>query len=481
MLPLWTPSVRASSSSGSPIFTTSLRESAGTTCHSTATLPRVLPLAFLAGCVSSKLRCRWRVVALQAGNGTILQARLEDLSLKELKEYCRARSLKVSGSRASLLERLKASGFETTSPIEAPEGEEISQAEQELMVFTTGELRQLCFERQLITTGRKLDLVKRITSYQDQMDAQGLNAVELPEGIQTSSELTPSDKLVAALRNDELDVHALEAIFNMQMPQPGEIVRGVVTNLMEWGAFVELEPSGWSGMIHVSEICDEFVDNIEDYLRPGHKIEALVIKAPHNRIDRLALSIRRLKYLRVNGVDPKSQIEINHVANSLPLPCTTPKPNPVKEEDFLRLKVRVNALEALLIQLGHGQALRRARFEAEDGVQRTLPTVDALLDGIPHPESREALEIPRRESRAIQNEKKSIDALLTDLFGGNREEKPEEAPKPARQRDNQPPSRNSTTGTPDSDKQNNDEVRSSSISSSVAPEMKGWSSLRKQR
>ncbi|CAE7253274.1 eif2a, partial [Symbiodinium pilosum] len=47
-----------------------------------------------------------------------------------------------------------------------------------------------------------------------------------------------------AMRSDELDIRTLEEIFNAEMPKPGEIVSGIVTSVVEWGAFVELERTG---------------------------------------------------------------------------------------------------------------------------------------------------------------------------------------------------------------------------------------------
>ena len=57
----------------------------------------------------------------------------------------------------------------------------------------------------------------------------------------------------------------------------GEIYDGVVTRLMQFGAFVEILP-GQEGLVHVSELDNKFVKNVEDAVRVGDKFKVKVIK-----------------------------------------------------------------------------------------------------------------------------------------------------------------------------------------------------------
>jgi small subunit ribosomal protein S1 len=58
---------------------------------------------------------------------------------------------------------------------------------------------------------------------------------------------------------------------------PGERVRGVVTRLMDFGAFVELEP-GVEGLIHISEMSwARKVRKPSDAVKPGETVEAVVL------------------------------------------------------------------------------------------------------------------------------------------------------------------------------------------------------------
>jgi small subunit ribosomal protein S1 len=59
--------------------------------------------------------------------------------------------------------------------------------------------------------------------------------------------------------------------------QPGERARGTVTRVMEFGAFVELEP-GIEGLIHVSEMSwAKKVKAASDIVKPGDIVEAVIL------------------------------------------------------------------------------------------------------------------------------------------------------------------------------------------------------------
>ena len=73
----------------------------------------------------------------------------------------------------------------------------------------------------------------------------------------------------------------------------GEVVTGKVTNLTDFGAFVELE-EGIEGLVHVSEISREKVERPSDVLKVGDKISAVVLHIDPNE-RRIGLSIKGLK------------------------------------------------------------------------------------------------------------------------------------------------------------------------------------------
>jgi len=73
----------------------------------------------------------------------------------------------------------------------------------------------------------------------------------------------------------------------------GEVVTGKITNLTDFGAFVELE-EGIEGLVHVSEISREKVEKPSDVLKVGDTVSAVVLHVDPNE-RRIGLSIKGLK------------------------------------------------------------------------------------------------------------------------------------------------------------------------------------------
>lgn len=72
--------------------------------------------------------------------------------------------------------------------------------------------------------------------------------------------------------------------------QVGDIIEGKVTGIKPFGAFVSL-PDGKTGLVHISEISYEFVQDISAVLEEGQTVQVKVMSvAPDGKI---ALSIKR--------------------------------------------------------------------------------------------------------------------------------------------------------------------------------------------
>ncbi|MBR4991510.1 MAG: S1 RNA-binding domain-containing protein, partial [Clostridia bacterium] len=70
----------------------------------------------------------------------------------------------------------------------------------------------------------------------------------------------------------------------------GSIYEGKVTGITKFGAFVLL-PMGKSGMVHISEVANTFVDDINNYLKEGQTVTVKLIAIdPQGRIN---LSIKK--------------------------------------------------------------------------------------------------------------------------------------------------------------------------------------------
>jgi small subunit ribosomal protein S1 len=58
---------------------------------------------------------------------------------------------------------------------------------------------------------------------------------------------------------------------------PGDIKKGKVTKLTNFGVFVELEP-GLEGLLHISELADDKVESPEDVVKVGDDIEVKILR-----------------------------------------------------------------------------------------------------------------------------------------------------------------------------------------------------------
>ncbi|MEH7254410.1 MULTISPECIES: S1 domain-containing RNA-binding protein [Bacillaceae] len=69
----------------------------------------------------------------------------------------------------------------------------------------------------------------------------------------------------------------------------GSKVQGKVTGITNFGAFVEL-PGGTTGLVHISEVADSYVKDVNDHLKVGDQVEVKVISEKDGKT---ALSIKK--------------------------------------------------------------------------------------------------------------------------------------------------------------------------------------------
>lgn len=70
----------------------------------------------------------------------------------------------------------------------------------------------------------------------------------------------------------------------------GSVYDGIVTGLTKFGAFVKLE-DGTTGMVHISEVSNEYVNDISEHLAEGDKVKVKVIEI--NEKGKASLSIKK--------------------------------------------------------------------------------------------------------------------------------------------------------------------------------------------
>lgn len=94
-----------------------------------------------------------------------------------------------------------------------------------------------------------------------------------------------------------------------------EIINGKVTGVTKFGAFVDLE-NGQKGLVHISEISNTFVENIDSVIKVGDEVKVKVVNIADD--GKINLSIKK-------AVMPEPKPEFK----------PTPKPNAETEKPQL--------------------------------------------------------------------------------------------------------------------------------------------------
>ncbi|OLO27418.1 RNA-binding protein S1 [Alkalihalophilus pseudofirmus] len=92
----------------------------------------------------------------------------------------------------------------------------------------------------------------------------------------------------------------------------GSKLQGKVTGITHFGAFVEL-PGGTTGLVHISEVADNYVKDIKEVLKVGDEVLVKVVNVEQD--GKIGLSIRKAQER------PKEEM-----ANRAPRPSRPPRP-----------------------------------------------------------------------------------------------------------------------------------------------------------
>ena len=94
--------------------------------------------------------------------------------------------------------------------------------------------------------------------------------------------------------NNKLVVSNRKAVVEQQMADlsRGDLVSGVVKALKPYGAFIEV--GGMSGLLHISQISYDRIEDLERVLQPGMAVKCMIID--HDKVNgRIALSTKTLE------------------------------------------------------------------------------------------------------------------------------------------------------------------------------------------
>ncbi|MBP2078519.1 MULTISPECIES: S1 domain-containing RNA-binding protein [Oceanobacillus] len=86
----------------------------------------------------------------------------------------------------------------------------------------------------------------------------------------------------------------------------GSKLQGKVTGITNFGAFVELE-AGKTGLVHISEVADNYVKDINEHLTVGDEVKVKVINVEKD--GKIGLSIKKAKDRPVRQKNPRERTE----------------------------------------------------------------------------------------------------------------------------------------------------------------------------
>ncbi len=147
--------------------------------------------------------------------------------------------------------------------------------------------------------------VKRLTNFGAFVDLGGVDGLIHISDLSWSRISHPSDvlkegeKVEVIIQDFNKEKNRISLGYKQKYPKPwdvfiennkvGDIVEGIVVNLLDFGAFVQLK-EGVDGLVHVSQISNEHVHKPEDVLSKGDKVKVKIIDIGEE--ERISLSIK---------------------------------------------------------------------------------------------------------------------------------------------------------------------------------------------
>ena len=181
--------------------------------------------------------------------------------------------------------------------------------------------------------------------------------------------------------------------------EEGQIIKGTVSNLVDFGAFVDLE--GIDGLIHISELSWQHVDHPSEVVEVGEEVEVKVLEVDRDR-ERISLGLKQTRK------DPWQEIvEQVNVGEQIQGRVT-------KLVSFGAFVEVAEGVEGLI----HISELAEHHVETPDEIVRSGDEVDARI-----------IDVDAKRRR------------LSLSLRPKREEREERAERPPRQREDRPPRR----------------------------------------
>lgn len=109
---------------------------------------------------------------------------------------------------------------------------------------------------------------------------------EIIDETEASIDIEDSGNIFITSEDKQSAEKAMEWIKNIvREPEKGEMFKGKVKKIMNFGCFVEIMP-GTEGLVHISELADGHVNKVEDVVKVGEEIPVKVLKvADDGKVD----------------------------------------------------------------------------------------------------------------------------------------------------------------------------------------------------
>ena len=120
--------------------------------------------------------------------------------------------------------------------------------------------------------------------------------------------------------------------------EAGQILEGKVTGIMKFGAFVDIG-GGKSGLVHVSQVANAFVDDIANFLKVGDTVNVKVMSIGED--GKIALSIKACQPKPEKTKAENTSKEFKRPQRPKDITYTyQPKPTPPAPQNFEEMMAR---------------------------------------------------------------------------------------------------------------------------------------------
>ena len=142
---------------------------------------------------------------------------------------------------------------------------------------------------------------------------------------------------------------------------PGQIIKGTVTKLTNFGAFVELEPD-LEGLLHISELADHKIEKPQDVVNVGEEIEVKILRVD-TEARKIGLSLRRVRWA---AEEQTSELTKEHTPTSVQTATSDANANQIEKPQKKEAKLKNNAEAAQQAQAKQTQETVDAPAQTSD-------------------------------------------------------------------------------------------------------------------